>query len=271
MPVRTLSADPLALDPRLAGHPLPSPGRRLLAFVIDGLLLAVPTVGAAVAAAGLSLYLADPASFDALRHVSRLSDPDEAVARQEARHLLPLLVRLRAPGLPASVTAAYEDGDVERAAVLLRRLDIVLALKFLPESEDEAVAAASVRVPIERLIPTPIRATALLFVPGAYFVLLSRSRHGATIGKRLLGLRVARLDGQRLGWFDAIERFSGYAQIPASAFLGLVDLWRDPNRRLAHDRSAHTVVLFVSPPAAPATSSVKPAGLAANAGDDATV
>jgi uncharacterized RDD family membrane protein YckC len=243
MPVRTLSLEPLTVDPLLIGQPVASPGRRLLAFVIDGLLLSVPTVAAAVGAAGLSLYLSDRPSFDAIRHLSRLSDSNPAVALAEARQLVPLLVRLDAPGLPAAVTAAYEEGDLDRAAAILGRHNILITVQLVEEEAEQVAPAGTVKLSIERLIPGPIRATALLFVPGAYFVLFARSRRGATIGKRLLGLRVVRLDGRRLGWMEAVERFTGYLQVPASAFLGLADLWWDRNRRMSHDRSAHTAVL----------------------------
>ena len=60
---------------------------------------------------------------------------------------------------------------------------------------------------------------------------------------RLAGIEVVRLDGHRLSWFESFERFSAYLHIPASMFVGLIDLWHDPNRRLAHDRAAHTAVL----------------------------
>ena len=100
-------------------------------------------------------------------------------------------------------------------------------------------------VPLKEFIPPGIRAVALFGVPAVYFVLFTRGRRGATIGKRVLGIRVARLDGERLSWLEALERFIGYVDIPATLFLGLTDLWRDPNRRLAHDRTVHTAVFRV--------------------------
>ena len=44
---------------------------------------------------------------------------------------------------------------------------------------------------------------------------------------------------------ESFDRFGGYTQVPGTLFFGLTDLWRDPNRRLAHDRGANTVVLRV--------------------------
>ena len=49
-------------------------------------------------------------------------------------------------------------------------------------------------------------------------------------------LRVIRFGGGPFHWLDCFERFVGYAQIPATLFTALLDFWRDPNRRLPHDR-----------------------------------
>jgi uncharacterized RDD family membrane protein YckC len=83
-------------------------------------------------------------------------------------------------------------------------------------------------------------------VGALYFTLLTRGRRGATLGKRLLGIRVVRLDGHRLSLMESFERFAGYLHIPGSLGLSLLDLWHDPNRRLPHDRTVHTAVLSVA-------------------------
>ena len=59
-------------------------------------------------------------------------------------------------------------------------------------------------------------------MPALYFVVLTR--RGATLGKRLAGIEVVRLDGHRLSWFESFERFSAYLHIPASMFVGLIEL-----------------------------------------------
>ena len=42
---------------------------------------------------------------------------------------------------------------------------------------------------------------------------------GQTIGKRLLGVRVVRLDGQPITWWSACERSGGYVAGLATGFL----------------------------------------------------
>ena len=45
--------------------------------------------------------------------------------------------------------------------------------------------------------------------------------------------------------FESFERAAAYLEIPATLGLCLISLWRDPNRRLPHDRVVHTAVLRV--------------------------
>ena len=75
------------------------------------------------------------------------------------------------------------------------------------------------------------------------FTIFTAGRRQATPGKLLLGLRVLKLDGRPLTTWEGFERFGGYFISVGTFGLGLVDLWRDPNRRLAHDRVSNTVVV----------------------------
>lgn len=126
----------------------------------------------------------------------------------------------------------------------------------LDESSEPPLEPKTIRVEVSRLIPERYRALSLFGVLGVYFTLLT-SWWGRTVGKWVARIRVVRLDGHRLSLLESLERFGGYLHIPASLFLPLVDLWRDPNRRLPHDRSVHTAVIRTRPAA-----SNLPAGLA---------
>ncbi|MGD8494542.1 MAG: RDD family protein [Gemmatimonadales bacterium] len=78
---------------------------------------------------------------------------------------------------------------------------------------------------------------------GLYFTFFLGWWKGRTPGKRLLGIRVVRLDGKPLGYWAAFERYGGYA---ASLFTGLEGFGRliwDPNRQALEDKLAGTVVL----------------------------
>lgn len=81
----------------------------------------------------------------------------------------------------------------------------------------------------------------------AYFTLLPAGwlggRPGQTLGKRLLGLRVAELTGKPMTPMRNLKRYGGYAAGMATGGLGLLQLLWDANRQAIQDKTAHTVVL----------------------------
>ncbi|HSW28864.1 MAG TPA: RDD family protein [Longimicrobiales bacterium] len=67
---------------------------------------------------------------------------------------------------------------------------------------------------------------------------------GQTIGKRLLKIRVLRLDGEPITWWTAFERAGGYAAGLATGLLGFAQVYWDSNRQAIHDRIVGTVVVM---------------------------
>ncbi len=244
------------LSPEVEGRTLASPFRRLVAHVLDGLLLIVPTLAVAVGAAGLALRASDRPAYDALG--SLLAGKAKTAEAQHAalRALAPLLVRIEAPGLPPAIAVAVEEGKRDEAAELLANADLEFTLRVVEGEDERPLAPGKIRVSIEKLIPGAIRALAVLGVPALYFTVLTTA-FGATLGKRLAGIRVRRLDGERLPLVESFERFTGYLHVPALLGWPLADLWRNPNRQMPHDRTVHTVVVLAReeraapPPPAP--------------------
>lgn len=78
---------------------------------------------------------------------------------------------------------------------------------------------------------------------GVYFVLCTALFRGQTLGKRLLSLRVVRLNNKPIGLLYSFERFGGYAAGIATGLLGFAQVYWDANRQAIHDKIAATVVL----------------------------
>ena len=78
---------------------------------------------------------------------------------------------------------------------------------------------------------------------GVYFVLCTAFFRGQTLGKRLLNLRVVRLNNKPIGLLYSFERFGGYAAGIATGLLGFAQVYWDANRQAIHDKIAATVVL----------------------------
>jgi uncharacterized RDD family membrane protein YckC len=73
-------------------------------------------------------------------------------------------------------------------------------------------------------------------------VFLSWSK-GQTVGKRVMGLRVVRLDEEPITWWVAFERVGGYAAGFTTGLLGFAQVFWDANRQGIHDRIVATVVI----------------------------
>lgn len=242
MSTRYLTEEPLHVVPELRGSELASPLRRALALAVDWAVLVVPSVAVALGAALLSLRLSDPTAHAALVGLWHGKAADPAARHEILKGIAPMLAHAEAPGLPAAVAAAVEEGDLDRAAALLENVDFMFSLA-LDQHAELHPRPGQVIVELGHLIPKAVRWAALFGVAALYFTLLTRGRRGATLGKRLAGVRVVRLDGERLTLRESFERFSGYFHIPSSLGMALLDLWHDPNRRLPHDRVVHTAVV----------------------------
>jgi uncharacterized RDD family membrane protein YckC len=226
------------------GLPLASPARRFVAFAVDSALLLLPTVAVGLAMTVATVYITDRAAFEALRTVASRRTKDPAVLHRAMKDLTPLILRLEPKGVPAAAIEAAESGNLDKAADILATCDYSLTVRSWLDVEGEHPPRPnSVNIEIDRVVPPLIRGLAVFGVPALYFALFTCGRRGATVGKRLLGIRVIRLDEEPLSYLEGLERFVGYVHLPATLFVSLADLWRDPNRRLPHDRVVHTAVV----------------------------
>lgn len=94
---------------------------------------------------------------------------------------------------------------------------------------------------------------------GVYFTLTLAVWGGYTPGKRLLGVRVYRLDGGRVSLWTAFERFGGYAAGLATGLVGFAQVLWDPNRQGIEDKVAGTVVVRMADPDTPRRAADRPA------------
>ena len=171
----------------------------------------------------------------------------------------------KAPAAPPAATpdslvrayaAAVESGDTAAAAALRPRAASALARDSLDHlrgevreaRKDEKEAAAQ----LEKLENRGMLAWLLHFLEdlglgfgwtGLYFTAFVALWKGQTPGKRLLGVRVVRLDGRPLTWWGSFERFGGYAAGLVTGLLGFAQVYWDRNRQMIHDKIVETVVV----------------------------
>ncbi|HEX2584528.1 MAG TPA: DUF6151 family protein [Steroidobacteraceae bacterium] len=81
------------------------------------------------------------------------------------------------------------------------------------------------------------------FIAIAYFSLATYWGKGATLGKRMMGIRVVSLTHHHLSLWHCIERALGYAASWLEAGFGFFQYFTHPNNQTVHDRIAETIVI----------------------------
>lgn len=77
-----------------------------------------------------------------------------------------------------------------------------------------------------------------------YFTLFTAVWRGRTPGKKLLGLRVVRLNGEPLTLWASFGRYGGYGAGLATGLLGFMQVLWDNNRQCIQDKIGETVVIL---------------------------
>ena len=187
-------------------------------------------------------------------------DPQPSIDRLSVQSVLPVR-EPPAPTANAEAIRAYleavERGDSVRAAELLGPAQTALAgdrIRQLERSERE-LRAQNARLTADLERARQSRGLRRFFSGLAddlgvgfgwmavYFTAFVVLWNGQTPGKRLLGIRIIRLDAKPLSWWRAFERFGGYAASFSTGLLGFAQILWDRNRQGMHDKFIATVVI----------------------------
>ncbi|MDN4504370.1 RDD family protein [Alteromonadaceae bacterium BrNp21-10] len=76
-----------------------------------------------------------------------------------------------------------------------------------------------------------------------YFTAFTSWWKGQTPGKKLLGIRVVKLDGHMMTTWESFERYGGYGAGIATGMLGFLQIYWDLNRQAIHDKISETLVI----------------------------
>ena len=84
----------------------------------------------------------------------------------------------------------------------------------------------------------------LMGIIGIAYLIVMEATQGATIGKKVLGLRVVKLDGTPIGWGESITRnLLRIIDSIGAYLLGAILIWTSPTKQRLGDRVAKTVVI----------------------------
>ena len=178
----------------------------------------------------------------------------------------------RPDSLALEYAAAVAEGDSAAAAALAPRLGSALARDSLDglrrdlrraRDETERVRESGEAGVIAWIVDFLDEMGVGLGWTGLYFTGFLAFWKGQTPGKRLLGIRVVRLNGQPMGLWMSFERFGGYAAGLFTGLLGFAQVYWDGNRQMIHDKIVETVVVRErrgAPAPAPGTGARAAAG-----------
>lgn len=143
---------------------------------------------------------------------------------------------------PEITTAELAGLWARLAAYLIDVLALALASWAIVFSiAGELSPSGTARVPPEAVV-----ATVALFLVGSlvYFTVLWK-QYGQTLGLRMWGIKIIRVNAAPLTWESALMRFLGY--LICWATLSALFLWAvfDRRRQGLHDKMAHTYVIVV--------------------------
>ena len=152
------------------------------------------------------------------------------------------------PGSDSGRTVAFEGEADDSIAALIARVDdleddLADSREEREELRDQLDEAQS-RSTIFTWVRDAADEAGLIFGWGTvYLTLFLALWQGRTPGKKAMGLRVVRLNGQPLGLYMSLERAGGYMAGFATGLLGFAQIWWDPNRQAIHDKITETVVI----------------------------
>ena len=81
-----------------------------------------------------------------------------------------------------------------------------------------------------------------------YFSIFTAWWKGQTPGKKLMGMKVIKLDNQPLNLWESFGRYGGYAAGFATGLTGFLQVFWDPNRQAIQDKISETLVIDLRKP-----------------------
>ncbi len=176
--------------------------------------------------------LSDAEALQALATLTRDSIPTSGPEAERVRLLRARLAPLVAADTLNSLRRALDDSEDERR-----------------EAESDLQSARAELTSDERGFLGLLRdiwnqAGSAIGLWSVYFTVALTLSGGQTVGKKLMGLRVLRLEGEPITWWFAFERAGGYVAGIATGLMGFAQIFWDPNRQCVHDKIGATVVVI---------------------------
>lgn len=239
------------VSPHLLGKPLAGPTRRGFAIFIDIFLITVlSTISALIFAIFVALTF-----FRADIKLKQNAQSDN----KDGWHYTRLI--LRGSGaiivffIAYLVVHGYDDGSGGMA----NQSDVVTqesSSQYVENANDTDIDVSTTSEPETKSIDSLVAwVEAIMSDLGLglgwaalYFSVFTAWANGQTIGKKMCGIRVVKLDGNIPNLWESFGRYGGYGAGFATGLLGFLQLYWDPNRQAIQDKISETLVLRIQKP-----------------------
>lgn len=236
-----ITNEPMLIKPELLGKELASTPRRGLAFLVDLFLWLVSAALIMTLIAVLVLYFEYPTVYSAFANKKKASDVSFK------KELFRLFAKRRPEAIWPAFRQALESEDESEFEKLAHDYRLLIDLTY-DGSQKSQIDYDSKKLTVrwDLFFGDSIFVFNFGIIFLLYFTLFTWFLKGRTPGKLLLGIRVVRLDGKPIRFWDAFGRAGGYSASVSTLGLGFLEAIWHPNRQSIHDRISSTVVVLNS-------------------------
>ncbi len=236
------------VDDALLGKPLASPTRRLFSIGIDLLVVGSLTLMSTTAMA-VSVLLVSIVGWYKAR-TKNAEEGTNSIAPKAfgfAAVLSGIVVAfsLSLSGLNLEANFSGSESSLDRSAEVEVNTDTE---KEQPTDSSAAKEAGADLPLIERLLEVFADLGSGFGWAALYFSAFTAWFGGQTVGKLLFRMRVVKIDGNMMSFWESLGRYGGYSAGLATGLLGFLQVIWDPNRQAIHDKISETVVIDLSRP-----------------------
>ncbi|MFT5574084.1 MAG: hypothetical protein ACI9FR_003020 [Cryomorphaceae bacterium] len=203
----------------LLGQPLASPRRRAVAILLDLLVIAVLTLISSLYLS-IAVFLIAARTYYSIRH-------EEGSTGVRISLAVAMLIALLTIGWQLLWTQGVNVGDTE-----------------ITVGATAAEAALSTDSSFTDWLKEYLDDFGLSFGWAAlYFTVLTAWWNGQTLGKKIMAIKVVRIDGKKIDIWESFGRYGGYSAGVATGLMGFFQVYWDANRQAIHDKISETLVI----------------------------
>ncbi len=234
------------IDSRLKGAPLASFSRRFMAYIIDWAIILLCSE---------ILWLIIPLALVFLAFKRKLRRTLALSRRTIRKNVLVAEQRLETQHIDRKLRRRFSRYMTAYLYILMYApivASIIIAVglatkSFFPEaytatSTSTASFFSTLSKPVSSLNDA-MELLATFFGAFCYFSLFLWKWEGQTPGKHLMNIRVVKLNGKHLSFWNSLERASGYTASAAIFLLGFLQYFWEKNHQTTHDKISETIVV----------------------------